>query len=224
MQLASSPAFPEPLLAAMWQLNENSRLGFRLAGNTLHQGFGAGKYLIGIGDTASVVRYAWLESLKAPQQSASSTSTTQGQNTDYVSVAYWWTGAKGFGHIGVGVDTDDTQGFSTADPKTPWWKRLLGAPQAGTEDDITAHTNKKTGEVAPHSYMHIPISASQAAEMKAAMADRTANPGHYNIIFNNCAGFVESVLHAGGVSGVPHAEVFGPAVLGAILAYENSWR
>src|SRR5271166_4037208 len=68
MQLASRPAFPEPPLAAMWQLSENSRLGFRLVGNTLHQGFGAGKYLIGIGDTASVVQYAWLESLKAQQQ------------------------------------------------------------------------------------------------------------------------------------------------------------
>ena len=68
MQLASRYAFPEPPLAAMWQLSENSRLGFRLAGSTLQQGFGAGKYLIGIGDTASVVRYAWLESLKAQQQ------------------------------------------------------------------------------------------------------------------------------------------------------------
>jgi hypothetical protein len=58
-----------PLAACPW-LVENSRLGFRLAGNTLHQGFGAGKYLIGIGDTASVVRYAWLESLKAQQQKA----------------------------------------------------------------------------------------------------------------------------------------------------------
>jgi len=53
----------------MWQLSENSRLGFRLAGSTLHQGFGAGKYLIGIGDTASVVPNPWLESLKAQQQS-----------------------------------------------------------------------------------------------------------------------------------------------------------
>jgi len=68
MQLASRPAFPEPPLAAMWQLSENSRLGFQLAGSTLHQGFGAGKYLIAVGDTASVVRYAWLESLKAQQQ------------------------------------------------------------------------------------------------------------------------------------------------------------
>jgi hypothetical protein len=68
MQLASRPAFPEPLLAAMWQLSENSRLGFRVAGSTLHQGFGAGKYLIGIGDTASVVPSPWPESLKAQQQ------------------------------------------------------------------------------------------------------------------------------------------------------------
>jgi len=78
MQLASRPAFPEPLLAAMWQLSENSRLGFRVAGSTLHQGFGAGKYLIGIGDTASVVRYAWLESLKAQQQNAGGASTPPG--------------------------------------------------------------------------------------------------------------------------------------------------
>jgi hypothetical protein len=60
----------------MWQLSENSRLGFRLVGNTLHQGFGAGKYLIGIGDTASVVRYAWLESLKAQQQMGDPTLPT----------------------------------------------------------------------------------------------------------------------------------------------------
>src|SRR5271165_3831494 len=84
MQLASRPAFPEPPLAAMWQLSENSRLGFRLVGNTLHQGFGAGKYLIGIGDTASVVRYAWLESLKAQQQSgqiANAAANQEGSGT-----------------------------------------------------------------------------------------------------------------------------------------------
>jgi hypothetical protein len=73
-------------------------------------------------------------------------------------------------------------------------------------------------------YLHIPISGAQAEAMRAAIANRTANPGHYNLIFNNCAGFVESVLHAGGVSGVPHAEVSGPAVLGAVLWYENTWR
>jgi len=163
-----------------------------------------------------------LEMQKAQEESQNSTSTTQGQNADYVTVSYWWTGAKGFGHIGVGVDTDNTQGFSTADEKAPWWKRLFGAPTARTEFDIPQHT--KNGEVAPHSNIHIPISADQAAAMRTAIADRTANPGRYNLLFNNCAGFVESVLHAGGVSGVPHSEVFGPMVLGGILAYENSWR
>ena len=98
-------------------------------------------------------------------------------------------------------------------------KRLFGAPQGGTEPDIGAHT--KNGEVAPHSYIHIPISAAQAQVMVAAMAHRTDNAGRYNLVFRNCAGYVESVLHAGGVSGVPHAEIFGPAALGAILAFEH---
>jgi RHS repeat-associated protein len=155
----------------------------------------------------------------AQQQSQSSSTTTQTQSTDYVSVSYWPKGAGGFGHIGIGVDTDDTQGYSTKDPKTSIWKRIFGAPVGGTEDDIQAHT--KNGEVAPHSYLHIPISADQAAAMRGAMDARTANGGHYNLIFNNCAQFVESVLHAGGVSGVPHAEVFGPAILGGILWAEH---
>ena len=63
----------------MWQLSENSRLCFRVAGSTLQQGFGPGKYLIGIGDTASVVPNPWPESLKAQNQGQNQpqqTSTT----------------------------------------------------------------------------------------------------------------------------------------------------
>jgi RHS repeat-associated protein len=159
----------------------------------------------------------------AQQQNSSSITTTQGQSSDYVSVSYWPKGAGGFGHIGVGVDTDNTVGYSTVDPKVPWWKRIFGAPAGGTENDIAAHTNSG-GEVAPHGYIHIPVTADQAAAMKGAIAARdpnTGNGGHYNLIFNNCAQFVESVLHAGGVSGVPHAEVFGPAILGGILWAEH---
>ena len=155
----------------------------------------------------------------AQQQSATSTTATQGQTTDYASVSYWPKGAGGFGHIGIGVDTDDTQGYSTKDPKTSIWKRIFGAPAGNPEDDIQAHT--KNGEVAPHHYLHIPITADQAAAMKTAMADRVANRGHYNLIFNNCAQFVETVLHAGGVSGVPHGEVFGPAILAGVLWTEH---
>lgn len=152
----------------------------------------------------------------AQKQNTNSTST----NTDYVSVSYWPKGAGGFGHIGIGVDTDNTQGYSTKDPKTFIWKRIFGAPAGTPENDIKAHTGP-SGEVAPHSYLHIPITAEQAAQMQGAIDARTANGGHYNLIFNNCAQFVESVLHAGGISGVPHAEVFGPAILGGILWAEH---
>jgi hypothetical protein len=143
------------------------------------------------------------------QQQGSSSTNGQSSSTDYVSISYWPTGAKGFGHIGIGVDTDNTQGYSTADSHVPWYKRLFGAPAGGTENDIRAHTNLKTGEVAPRSYLHIPISATQAQAMQGAIDARDpnlGNGGHYNLIFNNCAQFVESVLHAGGVSGVPHGE------------------
>ena len=56
-----------PLAACPW-LAENSRLGFRLVGSTLHQGPQPFKYLNGVGDTTSVVWNAWPESLKAQQR------------------------------------------------------------------------------------------------------------------------------------------------------------
>jgi hypothetical protein len=167
-------------------------------------------------------RYTLVGAQQQNDNSSTSSSTTGQDQSHYASVSYWPKGAGGFGHIGIGVDTDDTQGFSTKDPSLHWWQRLFGAPAARTEDDIAQHTTN--GDVAPHSYLHIPVSAAQAQAMQASMADRKANPGHYNLLFNNCAGFVESVLHAGGVSGVPHAEIFGLPVLYGVLAYDNSFR
>lgn len=138
--------------------------------------------------------------------------------TDFVSVSYWRTGASGFGHIGVAVDSDNTGGYSTLDPSVPWWERLFGAPAGRVENDILAHTSPD-GEVAAHSYLHIPVTAAQAAAMQAMIAKRSTpgDGGRYNLLFNNCAEYVESVLHRGGVSGVPHAEIFVPAALGLLL-------
>ena len=157
------------------------------------------------------------------QNGAATGATGQNQTTHFVSVADYYSRVGGFGHIGVGVDSDDTQGFSTANPKTPWYERFFGAPKARVEDDIAQHTNAN-GNVAPHFNVHIPITAAQATAMQAAIDKRTADPGRYNLFFRNCAGFVESVLHAGGVSGVPHGEVFVPNVLGTMLWYGNTWR
>jgi hypothetical protein len=58
----------------MWQLSENSRLGFRLAGSTLHQGFEAAKYLNRVGDTTWLVWKSWQMPLKAQQQNGAGSS------------------------------------------------------------------------------------------------------------------------------------------------------
>ncbi|HET9282240.1 MAG TPA: RHS repeat-associated core domain-containing protein [Candidatus Angelobacter sp.] len=168
---------------------------------------------------------AWLQQpvQNNPGQQTTATTGMSGQDrSHFVSISYWPTGAKGFGHIGIQVDSDDTQGFSTNDPTVPFLKRLFGAPAARTEDDIAQHT--KNGVVAPHFYLHLSITADQAGWMQGEMTKRFNNPGHYNLIFNNCADFVESVLRAGKVSGVPHSEIFGPPILGGILWYGNTLR
>lgn len=81
------------------------------------------------------------------------------------------------------------------------------------ENDVDNHTDQVTSEVAEHHYIHIPVTGAQADKIRAAIDARTTHPGRYNLIFRNCAGAVGSFLHAGGVSGVPHSEIFVPAVL-----------
>ncbi len=149
---------------------------------------------------------------------------SQASSTHFASVSFWPSGAGHLGHTGVGVDTDDTSGFVPATHHS-FWAILTGLFFGGrVQDDIQARTNPTTGEVPSHSYLHIPISAAQAAAMNRAIANRRENPGSYSLYFRNCAGFVEHVLHAGGVGGVPHSEIFFPPVLYGMLWYVNSWR
>lgn len=88
------------------------------------------------------------------------------------------------------------------------------------EDDLDMHTSP-SGEVAPHSYMYHSITAAQKGAITDAMASRTEHAGRYNLLFNNCAQAVESFLHAGGVSGIPHGEIFVPAVLHTVMLLER---
>jgi hypothetical protein len=92
---------------------------------------------------------------------------------------------------------------------------LFGAPQGKMENDFQHHI--KSEGVAPHTYIHIPVTADQAIAIQAAIKARGSNPGGYNLLFRNCAQAVESFLHAGGISGIPHGEAFIPAVLHAML-------
>jgi hypothetical protein len=137
----------------MWQLSENSRLGFRLAGSTLHQGFGAGKYLIGIGDTASVVRYAWLESLKAQQQnvpmSKSTYKTATGAATAALDAVIGQSEKTGWEYAGrlvklangkYAYTSPTTEQSSTASDPDGGMKEGTRIP-AGTTDAGTYHTH-----------------------------------------------------------------------------------
>jgi hypothetical protein len=71
MEPVLSTLYPLPPVRVMGWLSGNSRQGFRVAESTLHQGLKAGKYLIAVGDTRSVVWNVWPESLMAQQQSGS---------------------------------------------------------------------------------------------------------------------------------------------------------
>ncbi|HUY81589.1 MAG TPA: RHS repeat-associated core domain-containing protein [Acidobacteriaceae bacterium] len=156
---------------------------------------------------------------KAHQESGSGWTSTRPTSGDYVIVSDWPTGAGGFHHTGIAVDSDNTRGFSTANWKIPWWERLFWAPKGRMENDIQHHT--KNGEVARHSYLYHSITARQAAAMRAAINARRTNPGRYNLLFNNCAQAEEGFLHAGGVSGIPHGEVNIPFVLHDVLLLER---
>ena len=70
MELASRAAIPEPPIAVIGQLSENSRLGFGPAESTLFQGAMPVKYLNGVRDSTSVASNSWQMSLKAQQQSS----------------------------------------------------------------------------------------------------------------------------------------------------------
>ena len=163
----------------------------------------------------------WCFAALAQQQSSSGWTSDRPTSGDYVTVSDYSKSAGGFHHTGIAVDSDDTQGFSTKNPKTSIWERIFGTPKGRMEDDLQMHTSPDGEVVAPHSFLYHSITSDQAAEMRGAINDRTANAGRYNLIFRNCAGAVESILHGGGVSGVPHGEIFIPAVLHGILELES---
>ncbi len=173
-------------------------------------------------ETTQEAGLAFVQNRSAQQQSQSGWTSQKPTSGDYVTVSDYSKSAGGFHHTGIAVDSDDTQGFSTLNPKTPWWQRLFGAPQGGMEDDLKMHTSPD-GEVAPHSYLYRSITSDQAGAIQKTIdaQSRPDGAGRYNLIFRNCAGAVESFLHVGGVPGVPHSEIFIPAVLHGILTLES---
>jgi RHS repeat-associated protein len=120
---------------------------------------------------------------------------------DEVTVSLWPNAAFGRGHVGIGVDTDDTHGY---------YPRILGflswgADVPGVVWDDADHNAGQTPQL-----LHHRSNASSDALMLAAISLRAANPGYYNLTGNNCTQFVASVLRAGHID--PQSSTQAPMV------------
>jgi len=137
-------------------------------------------------------------------------------NTAYIS---WWLNAAGhMTHVGIGINSPSTSGFATAGENS----KLTLIPGVFVDGEVKKDfkTYEATGKDTNPHFLKIAISAKAAKAMQDAIDRRFKNPGLYSVYFRNCAGFVESVLHAGHVSNVPYSEVFFPPALMLTLNLE----
>jgi RHS repeat-associated protein len=144
----------------------------------------------------------------------------------YVTVGSYPAGAGWMGHVGVGLDTPkNTLGWATQ-KKHPFVLYLTGLPFAGQlKVDTDTYSDRMSGLATP-TYFYRSISDQKFDAMQSAIGtrdgkDTSKNIGNYDLYFRNCAQFVEDVLHAGGISGIPHNEIFAPLGLRLLLEMES---
>ena len=114
-----------------------------------------------------------------------------------VTVSFWKKPAKGLGHVGVGLDSDETSGFY---PINDAVCLLSGCNMPGNVlwDQMKEGVADATTRIA--------TTAGQNAMMQMAITQREQNGGMYNLFSRNCAEFVEGVLDYGGVPYGPYTE------------------
>jgi hypothetical protein len=97
------------------------------------------------------------------------------------------------GHVGLGVNTDQTQGFYPAQSgsgRIPDELRGRNQPGAVKTDDLES----------VHDSLTIPTTPEQDQAVQNYINSRASNPGDYNLYDRNCAGFVAGGLRAGGLA------------------------
>ncbi len=97
-------------------------------------------------------------------------------------------GAGGFGHVGVGVNTNNTVGFYPV------------ADASGLDiaiGDVPGHMSPD--QRTPSDSTTIKTTPEQDVEMIKAIIDKINNPGNYNLYNDNCATTVRDILQAGGI-------------------------
>jgi hypothetical protein len=114
-----------------------------------------------------------------------------------VTVNLFYTEVSNIGNIGIGVNTDQTEGFYPADHSllTEIQEKLFTAdvPGAIKSDNLND----------PHYTMHIKTTPEIDKVVQDYIDREKARPSHYNWMWNNCANFCEDTLTAGAIP-VPH--------------------
>jgi RHS repeat-associated protein len=116
-----------------------------------------------------------------------------------VTITYYPNAATGYGHVGVGVNSDQTSGFYPI-PGNNSWCLLFNCSTPGN-----LLWDQMQSGYTPYS-VTIPTTPEQDALMQAAIDRRLHDGGMYNLRGRNCARFVEDVLNAGFVPNVPDTQ------------------
>jgi hypothetical protein len=101
-------------------------------------------------------------------------------------------GANGFGHVGTGINTENTEGYYPAEPYSGA-KMITGRDLPG-EVDLDSDHYKGSGDT-----VIIKTTPEQDQKMQQFIDATKANPGNYNLYSHNCVDFCRAVLNAGGV-------------------------
>jgi RHS repeat-associated protein len=98
-------------------------------------------------------------------------------------------GAGGFGHVGVGVNSNQTYGFYPSD-NTSRAQTLIGNPVQGVMKPDTS---------IPKRTIKIPTTPEQDQAIQDFIDRRIQNPGSYDLYDRNCATIAIDALGSGGV-------------------------
>ena len=109
-----------------------------------------------------------------------------GQQVADLYVSRFPNAASGFGHVGVGVNTENTEGFY---PRENTWRMGFETPGEVRSDDPNL----------PHDMLRIPTTPEQDTAAEAYINNRKSTPGNYGLFTRQCTGFVDGVLNAAGV-------------------------
>jgi RHS repeat-associated protein len=111
-------------------------------------------------------------------------------------ITFWPNDAAGFGHVGIGINTNQTSGFYSVHR---YWCLPFGCTDDGhVLPDVPDHPGTSPGDT-----FIIPTTPDQDRLMQQFIDQRTQNPGKYTLYGRNCVKFVEDALRAGGVKNVP---------------------